>query len=334
MIVRKIVHILYFFASFLFPGLALYAQQADVTSRLDSTSILIGNQAHIRLAATYDSKYGIPKIQWPTLKDTLVPKIEIISKSKISTIIPDSSRPAIQQQIQDITISCFDSGYYAISPFQFIVNGDTAHPLLTQSMMLQVLTVPVDTSKAFKDIKAPIQVPFTILEILPYLGLGALALAIIGVILYYVIRRLRKQKPVIIEEPKEIIPPHIKALQELEKLALQKLWQEGKIKEYYTGITDILRTYIQERYGVGAPEMTTDEIMLALKRKDINEMMKGKLRDILVLADLVKFAKEHPIPSEHEYCFSSSIDFINETKEQAPEASRLTQPEQQNPVTA
>ena len=87
--------------------------------------------------------------------------MEVISKSKINTIIPDSSHPNIQQQIQDITISSFDSGYYAIPPFQFVINGDTANPQLTEAMMLQVNTVPVDTTKAFKDIKAPIQASFT-----------------------------------------------------------------------------------------------------------------------------------------------------------------------------
>ena len=115
---------------------------------------------------------------------------------------------------------------------------------------------------------------------------------------------------------------------------MKKLWQEGKIKDYYTGITDILRVYLQERYHIGAPEMTTDEIMLALKRKDISEDMKKELREILVLSDLVKFAKENPLPNEHEFCFNSSIDFVNETKEttesgkQPQHPVELTQPQQ------
>lgn len=71
--------------------------------------------------------------------------------------------------------------------------------------------------------------------------------------------------------------------------------------------------------------MTTDEIMLALKRKDISEAMKAKLRDILVLADLVKFAKETPLPNEHELCFSASIDFVNETAEKAAPSNAQTQ---------
>jgi len=333
----KISHIICLSVA-LFPGaMSLYAQQVQVSASIDSTSILIGDQTHIRLTAAYDVKNGLPKIQWPQVGDSIGSKLEVISKSKINTIIPDSSHPTIQQQTEDITISGYDSGYYAIPPFQFTINGDTAHPQLTEAMMLQVNTIPVDTSKAFKDIKAPLQASFTILEILPYIGYGLLALALVGGLIYFIVRSLKKKKPVIIEKPKVIIPPHVKALQELEKLGLKKLWQEGKIKDYYTGITDILRVYLQERYYIGAPEMTTDEIMLALKRKDISEDMKKKLREILILADLVKFAKENPLPNEHEFCFNSSIDFVNETKEITPVETLLASGEvdqtRQKPLT-
>jgi hypothetical protein len=287
--------------------------QVQVSSRIDSTSILIGSQTNLRLTAAFDVKNGIPKIQFPQIGDSLASKVEVISKSKIKTIIPDSGHPNIQQQIEDITVSSFDSGYYAIPPFKFIINGDTGNPQMTEPMMLQVMTVRVDTAKGFKDIKAPIQAPFTWLEILPYIGWGLLALLVIGTIIFFLVRARKRKSIVVVEAPKEIIPPHIKALQELEKLALKKLWQEGKIKDYYTGITDILRAYLEERYSISSLEMTTDEIMLALKRKDINEMMKQKLREILVLSDLVKFAKENPLPTDHEFCFNSSIDFVNET---------------------
>lgn len=332
------IHIIYFFAALFLPGILLHAQQVQVSARIDSTSILIGNQAHIHLTAAFDVKNGVPKIQWPQVGDSLAPKVEVISKSKISTTVPDSAQPTVQQETQDITISSFDSGYYAIPPFKFVINGDTANPQLTEALMLQVNTVHVDTTKAFKDIKAPLQAPFSILEILPYIGYGLLALLVLAGIIYYIVRELKKRKKVVVEKPKVIIPPHVKALEALEKLGLQKLWQEGKIKDYYTGITDILRVYLEERYTIAALEMTTDEIMLALKRKDISELMKQKLRDILVLADLVKFAKENPLPAEHESCFSSSVDFVNDTaerKEPSPAGMPPIEPKpvEPNPIT-
>jgi hypothetical protein len=329
-------HIIYLLVVLLYSGMGLRAQQVQVNGRIDSSSILIGNQAHIHLIVAYDAKNGVPKIQWPQISDSIVSKIEVISKSKINSVTPDSMHPSVQQQTQDITISGFDSGYYAIPPFRFIVNGDTANPLLTEALMLQVMTVHVDTTKAFKDIKAPLQAPFTFLEVLPYIGYALLALLVFGALIYFIRNSLKKKKPVVIEQPKVFIPPHIKALEALEKLGLQKLWQEGKIKDYYTGITDILRVYLEERYDVGALEMTTAEIMFALKRKDLSESMKTKLREILVLADLVKFAKENPLPNEHELCLSDSIDFINETaerKEETPvETPPAPNPVQQTPI--
>lgn len=315
----RVIHIFYLVASLVMQGVTLYAQQVQVNARIDSTSILIGNQAHIHITAAYDLKNGQPKIQWQQVGDTLVSKIEVISKSKISTVPVDSAHPNIVQQTEDITISGYDSGYYSIPPFQFIINGDTANPLMTEAIMLTVNTVHVDTAKGFKDIKEPIQVPFNWLELIPYIGYGLLALLVIGGLAYFIYRLTRKEKPVLIDKPDIVIPPHIKALQGLENLALKKLWQEGKIKEYYTGITDILRVYIEERYGISALEMTTDEIILALKRKDISETLKSKLREVMVLADLVKFAKENPLPSDHEYCFNTSVDFVNETTEKIEE---------------
>jgi hypothetical protein len=312
---NRVRHIIYLFAVLIIPGCTLFAQQVQVAARIDSTSMLIGNQTTLRLTAAFDTKNGVPKIQWPQIGDSLVSKVEVISKSKIHTILPDSAQPTLQQLVQDIVISSFDSGYYAIPPFKFIINGDTGNPQFTEAMMLQVNTIRVDTSKAFKDIKGPIQAPFTFLEVLPYIGYGLLALLVIGVIIYYIIKNAKKKNVVVVEQPKVILPPHVKALGELETLVNKKLWQEGKIKDYYTGITDILRIYLVERYDINALEMTTDEIMLALRRRGMNDAVKQKLNDVLVLADLVKFAKENPLPSDHEFCYHASVGFINETAE-------------------
>lgn len=336
--ISKFIHTVYFLITLIFSGMSLYAQDVQVTARLDSMSILIGNQTHLHLIAAYDLKNGEPKIQWPNIADSIISKIDVISKSKVRTVMVDSSHPNIRQQIQDIIISGYDSGYYAIPAFSFVINGDTEHPKLTEAMMLQVITVHVDTTKAFKDIKGPIQVKFSLLDYLLYIILGAIGLILIAVLVWFIIRSSKQKGPtLIVEKPTVIIPPHVKALEELERLAMRKLWQEGKIKEYYTGITDVLREYLFGRYGISAAEMTSDEIMQALRRKDIDEAMKAKLREILVLADLVKFAKENPLPEDHQFCFNASVDFIKETtqlieetQKQTPEQPKKAEP---NPIT-
>ena len=316
---RRIRYIIYLTVILVIPECTLFAQQVQVTARIDSTSMLIGNQTTLRLTAAFDAKNGVPKIQWPQIGDSLLSKVEVISKSKIRTVLPDSAQPTLQQQVEEITISSFDSGYYAIPPFKFIVNGDTANPQFTEAMMLQVNTIHVDTTKAFKDIKGPMQAKFSflgwLLENWLYIACGLLVLMIIGGVIYYYILQSKRRNAVVVEAPKEIIPPHIKALDELEKLVNKKLWQEGKVKDYYTGITDILRIYLVERYNVNALEMTTDEIMSSLKRRGISDAIKQKLNEVLVLADLVKFAKENPLPSDHEFCYAASVEFIKETTE-------------------
>lgn len=288
------------------------AQNVMVDATMDSNSIQIGQQVKIHLTAKYPKHTNI-KIQWPAIADTIISKVQVIGKSGIDTIKSDTVHTSMQGLAQDITITCFDSGYYAIPPFTFIANGDTSHPIQTQPLMLNVRTVAVDTTKGIKDIKAPYTAPFSILEILPQIGLGVLGLLVIALIIYLIVRsqKNKKPQPVVIKEPP--VEPHIKALKALEALAAQKLWQEGKIKEYHTQLTDILRQYLEDRFGIYAQEMITDEIMHAMRRVDITEELKGKLKQILTLADLVKFAKEQPLPKEHEDSFNYAVEFVQST---------------------
>ncbi len=291
-----------------------HAQDAGATAGIDSSSILIGNQTHFHLKISYNTRHGVPKIQWPAITDSLVSKVHVVSKSRIDTIIPDHDNPTQESQTQDLVITSFDSGYYAIPPFQFVVNGDTIHPILTDALMMQVRTVPVDTTKGFRDIKGPIQVKFPFIIILMYIGIAVVILAIIAFLIYYFVKKNKNKiiEPIVVKAPP--VDPHIKALKALEELALKKLWQEGKTKEYYSGVSDILRIYLDDRFTLGALEMTTDEIMFTLRRKgELNDDLKNKLRQILVLSDLVKFAKEQPLPAENEAILSSAIDFINDS---------------------
>ena len=309
-----------------------FAQNASAVAGIDSTVIVIGNQTHLHLKLNYDTKGGVPKVQWPFIADSLVSKVHVVSKSKIDTVIPDKANPTLQAQTQDIIITSFDSGYYAIPPFQFILNGDTSHPVMTDALMMQVRTIPIDTAKGFRDIKGPIQVKFPFVIILMYAGIALAVLALIAFLIYYYIKQSKKQviEPVVVKAPP--VDPHIKALKALEELALQKLWQEGKVKEYYSGVSDILRTYLDDRMNLGALEMTTDEIMYALRRKgELNDNLKRRLKEILVLSDLVKFAKEQPLPEENEAMLNHAIDFINSSlRAQEPVKAETIEPSQPN----
>jgi hypothetical protein len=104
------------------------------------------------------------------------------------------------------------------------------------------------------------------------------------------------------------------ALQKLEELRLAKVWQQGRIKEYYTSLTDITREYFEGRYFFDAMEMTTDEILEALDRQNINKGAINKIKGAFELADLAKFAKALPTPLENDLCLNHCVDFVKETK--------------------
>jgi hypothetical protein len=280
-----------------------------ISAHIDSSNIRIGEQVRLHLVATYNGQKGLVKIQWPTIGDTLISKIRVVSKSKIDTLLPDSNHPTMLQQRQDILITSFDSGYYAIPPFNFVINGDTSNVQQTEPVLLQVHTIAVDTTKGIRDIKGPVTAPFSWIELLPWIGIIFGALLVLSLIAYFLSTFFNtKPKPVVIKAPP--VDPHVKALQALEELAAKKLWQEGKIKEYHSTISDVLRMYISERFGIDAPEMITSDIVYAMRIADVDETLKNKLRQTLVLADLVKFAKEQPIAAENEMSLANAFDFV------------------------
>ncbi|MDI9341999.1 MAG: hypothetical protein QM534_15610 [Sediminibacterium sp.] len=292
------------------------AQDIKVSAILDSSKIRIGEQVKLDLYVTYNANAVKNfQLQWPEIVDTIVGKVEVIETSPIDTMIPDKNQPAIIQQHQRFIISAYDSGYFAMPPFRFVLNGDTAHPLLTEALLLEVHTVATDSSEAkVKDIKPLFEEPFNWKWYIHYVYYGLAALAIIATIIVLTVYFTRKSKTVVKEPEKPKVPAHITALASLEKVKTEKVWKEDKIKEYYSQISDTIRLYIEERFGVFALESTTDEIMLAFRTQVVDPVSKEKLQQLLQLSDLVKFAKMSPIEAEHEFTLQNAFDFVNGTK--------------------
>jgi len=184
----------------------------------------------------------------------------------------------------------------------------------TQAISLEVLGMPVDTTKGITDIKPPYEIKVSFMEILPYISVGL----ILALIMFFYLRYLRKRRSVkeIIDKPSPPpIPAHILALEQLDELVREKLWQQGKIKLYYSRLTDIVRQYIELRFGVPAMEETTEDIMRDFTHgKQVREEIRIELKSLLELADLVKFAKWNPVAEENEASQQSAYDFILRTK--------------------
>lgn len=284
--------------------------QTNAVARLDTNSILIGDQVELELSFVCPVDY---QVSFPKFGDTITGHIEIIKQSEIDSSYNDSKTEKYYRQI--LTVTSFDSGYYAIPPIRFNYTNtedNLTHFTETDALLLEVHTVTVDMAQEMKDIKGPIEAPFTFREALPFI-LIFLAVAVAGFLLYYFIRKRKKSEPVFRMVSKPKVPAHQIAIEELEALRFKKLWQSGRIKEYHTELVDIIRNYLLGKFEIHAAEFTSDEIMDAVNTTAANNQAKQKLSNTLTMADMVKFAKYEPMPLEHDNCLNNAIDFVKET---------------------
>ena len=306
---RHIFAICILLVVFAFNGSKTYPQKAVLS--LDTSSIRIGERVSLRLNATLPRTASI---YWPAIADTLSSKVEVASKSKIDTNA--TSRSEFTNYSQTLLITSFDTGFHYISPFTILYSyaGDTSrHELLSEGVYLKVRTVEVDTTKAIRDIRGPIQAPLTFAELTPYLA----GLAIIGLIIsliWYYLWRKRINKPLFPVITRTLGPPWQIALQSLDSLEDKKLWQNGKIKEYYSELTDIIRHYLHQQHDIEAMEMITAEILFAYDSSALKADARSILTYILEQADYVKFAKAIPLRNENELSMTYAKQFIDTTK--------------------
>ena len=312
---KKIKYV--FAVSFLFLCTCSWAQNVTVEASIDSMQILIGEQTKIRLNVSFDAHQ---KMALPIVRDTLVRGVEVVDIAKPDTqYLNDKKRLLISQEY---VITAFDSVFYYIPPFTVMVDGK---PYQSKNLALKVLSMPVDEAhpeQLFgpKDIMEP---PFSWTDWRLPIWLALLVIPFI-ILAIYLIVRYNDNKPIIRTikiEPS--LPPHQQALAEIERIKEDKSWQKDNAKDYYTRLTDIIRTYIKERFGFNAMEMTSSEIIDRLLQEKDQRLIE-ELKNLFATADLVKFAKHNPLINENDMNLVNAIDFINQTKIEVP---LKTQPE-------
>lgn len=312
---KKIKYV--FAVSFLFLCTCSWAQNVTVEASIDSMQILIGEQTKIRLNVSFDAHQ---KMALPIVRDTLVRGVEVVDIAKPDTqYLNDKKRLLISQEY---VITAFDSVFYYIPPFTVMVDGK---PYQSKNLALKVLSMPVDEAhpEQFfgpKDIMEP---PFSWTDWRLPIWLALLVIPFI-ILAIYLIVRYNDNKPIIRTikiEPS--LPPHQQALAEIERIKEDKSWQKDNAKDYYTRLTDIIRTYIKERFGFNAMEMTSSEIIDRLLQEKDQRLIE-ELKNLFATADLVKFAKHNPLINENDMNLVNAIDFINQTKIEVP---LKTQPE-------
>lgn len=221
-----------------------------------------------------------------------------------------------------VVLSPFEAGEYELPPlFALLDREGRSDTLMFESQKLEVFTMPVDTATfEIKPLKDQIKYPLTFREVFPWVA-GGLAFAAVAVLLVLWIVRRRARRG---GEEAQRDPAYIVALRELEKFRGEKFLAPEKQKHFYSGITDALRNYMEDRYGIDAPEMTSSEVLSSLKNEDsITPALFGDLKDLLETADFVKFAKHVVSVEEAAKALPFAIRFVMDTYkaegEEAPE---------------
>lgn len=283
-----------------------------VSASIDSTTLMIGDQTDMHLQVTHEAN---ERVEWPVYGETLQNGIEIVDRTIVDTTTLPDGRVQLNQYL---TLTSFKDSLFAIKPIAFVSGEDT---FWTDPMGLNVIQpFEVDTANAITDIKGIEKAPIWWWGIFRWvlLAFGILAA---GVGIFFLVRWiLSKRKPA--EEPvnPELLRPADEvALEKLDAIKEKKVWRDGKVKEYQTELTDVVREYISRRFEVQSTEKTSDETLRELKPLLTDKELFAKLSKMLQLADLVKFAKWTTTPDENESALSTAYEFVKETTPQAEE---------------
>lgn len=211
-----------------------------------------------------------------------------------------------------IVLAPFEEGKYVLPDIPVVRSGkENFDTLIFKGVEMEVKTMPVDTATfEIHDIKGQILYPVTFKELLPWIGGSILLAALIALAVWLIVRASRRKAEAL--KPKD--PAYIVALRELDKYRSDKYWAPEKQKAFYSGITDALKFYMDDRFGVDAPEMTTAELFDALKSdKDITPQMYADLKELFERADFVKFAKHVAPDEENAKALPLAVSFVTST---------------------
>ena len=291
--------------------LAWMSAQVTVDARIDSLQMLVGQQTGITIDVSCDAG---AIVELPVLQkgQQLAPGVELVEMLPADTTkLNDGKRMQVSRKY---IVTAWDSSFYYLPPMQVRVNNKD---YATKNLALKVYTLDVDTVHVdqYFGPKDVMNAPFSWDDWRPVIWCFVLFLLLCGCAAYLV-HALRTGKPLIrIIRRKRKEPAHKVALNEIERIKTERTWAQEDSKEYYTQLTDTLRTYIQERYGFSAMEMTSGEIIERLTQENDEEAL-AELRELFQTADLVKFAKWTTLINENDANLMTALEYINQTKQE------------------
>ncbi len=292
------------------------SEKPTVECRITPDTIMIGS--HFELAIDVEGDIMQPVVAFPDFNVEGQDIFEYVEEPKIDTIKVDGRRIHLRRRYN---LRSFEDGSYNLGRMSVLYMDknvvDTIYS--SDSLLLTISTIAIDSTalaNGIMDIKPQRDMPFKFDEISTYVMWGAIILVVLLILAYVVLRVLAhygKNVGGFFKSPPPV-PPHVRAIEELETLHNKKLWQSNKHKLYYSGLTDILRTYISGRYSIAAREMTTDEIIETIRSLDMPPKCAMDLQALLRDADLVKFAKFTFESEQNEAYYIKSYNFVEETK--------------------
>ena len=295
------------------------SQPTTITSHLSADTVSIGDRVVLTIEVDKDM---MQHVEFPIFNFNLEggeqqaePSIEVIHDYEPDTVSSEGRRVCLRKRYE---MAVYDEGIYHMGKVKVLYLDKNLIDTLTgdKETELFVKSVQVDTTGVVRDLKPQKRLRWHVKEHIGYIGIGVGVALILALVIYLLVRYLHKRGKRITDlfKPAPPLPAHIVAIMALEKLYNEKLWQNNKHKQYYSGLSEILKTYLAGRFEMGAMEMTTDEIAEALRDVDIDQKHKMNLMSVLRDADLVKFAKATPEADENELAYNKAYYFIEETK--------------------
>lgn len=307
-----------------------FASPLSVKAKMDSVVLQMGrvSNIHVEVSGVPDGSSG----GFPAFKDCPSDGFLGLYGDSVELrrpVLVDSASEAggRRRLTYDIPVQSFDSGSYRIPEFIYVAGRDTAR---SNPLALKVLPVQVtanDTIAPYAPVLGPdgSSVFDHVPDFLYYWWWVLLVVA--ALVLLFLWARKRYKEDGFIIPPKPQPSPYTQALDRLKVLRARKLWEKGEEKQYFTELTDILRLYLYRRFHINAMEMTSRQIMETVSDNDSVKDKREYIRQILNMADFVKFAKVRPLPDDNVAALDNAVKFVEETRPSAEEEAARVEAE-------
>lgn len=288
----------------------------SVTAKLDSVNLLMGNMTDLRLEVVQDEgvKGSFPLFEKGDRAQGYVgvcgDSIELRTSITVDTVRIGSGRIQLNYKVP---VQAFDSGTFRLPQFVYVSESDSARSNVLTLNVVPVQVTAEDEIAGFAGVADPEGKEWT--DIIPdwlsqWWWLIAIILALL-LLFAWSMMRYKKEGVIIPRKPRP--SPYDEAIKALRELKAKNLWEQGLEREYFTQLTKILRVYLDRRFGINAMEMTSREIMDRLSENQFKDQ-RAYVRQILNVADFVKFAKVRPLPADNIQAYDNAVKFVEETK--------------------